>query len=227
MPLYLLDREFKDVSNLTSLYVPPVEDEQILYKDFDYFREVIATLRGPNGCPWDREQTHESLKRYLIEEAYELFEAIDEQDDDHIVEELGDVLLQVMLHAQIGEDEGYFTIDDVIQSITSKMIRRHPHVFGDGEVQSADDVVTNWQKLKEQEGRETSNVFGNLPKGAPAIIEAIEIQKAAQKLVLIGRRLSRSSRRLKKNLWNGLQNYNKTEIARTSSLNLGTFYFRL
>ena len=121
-------------------------------KIFNYFRQVIATLRSPQGCPWDREQTHESLKKYLIEEAYELLEAIDEQDDDHIVEELGDVLLQVMLHAQIGEDEGYFSIDDVIESITSKMIRRHPHVFGETEVENADEVVANWQEIKRIKG---------------------------------------------------------------------------
>ena len=121
VPLYMLDRDF-NISNLTSLYIPPVKDEVLLYKNFNYFRQVIATLRSPQGCPWDREQTHESLKKYLIEEAYELLEAIDEQDDNHIVEELGDVLLQVMLHAQIGEDEGYFSINDVIESITSKMV---------------------------------------------------------------------------------------------------------
>lgn len=181
VPLYELDHDF-EVSNLTSLYIPPVKDETILYKQFSYLRQVIATLRGPNGCPWDIKQTHESLKKYLIEEAYELLEAIDEQDDDHIIEELGDVLLQVMLHAQIGEDEGYFTIDDVIESLTTKMIHRHPHVFGDVVVEDANDVVANWQAIKEKEkGRESSSVFSDIPKGLSALLYAEEIQKAAKR----------------------------------------------
>ena len=122
------------VDNLTTVYVPPVKDETILFKEFAKLRQVIAELRGPNGCPWDKKQTYQSLKKYLIEEAYELIEAINNDDIDHMIEELGDVLLQVMLHAQIGEDEGYFSIDDVIYGITAKMIRRHPHVFGNVEV---------------------------------------------------------------------------------------------
>ncbi|MCU9594337.1 nucleoside triphosphate pyrophosphohydrolase [Caldibacillus thermolactis] len=181
LPLYELDHDFK-ISNLTSLYIPPVKDETILYKQFSYLRQVIATLRGPHGCPWDKKQTHESLKKYLLEEAYELLEAIDENDDDHIVEELGDVLLQVMLHAQIGEDEGYFTIDDVIESITTKMIHRHPHVFANVVVESASDVVSNWQKIKENEkGRRSTTTFSDIPKGLPALLYAEELQKSAKR----------------------------------------------
>ena len=128
LPLYELDRE-GTFSDLTTLYVAPQSSEHLTHT-FDRLREVIATLRGPNGCPWDRKQTHESLRPYLIEEAYEVIDAIQEEDDDHIAEELGDVLLQVMLHSQIGEDSGFFSVDDVIRSITEKMIERHPHVFG-------------------------------------------------------------------------------------------------
>ncbi|MFP7695518.1 MazG nucleotide pyrophosphohydrolase domain-containing protein, partial [Bacillus subtilis] len=98
VPLYMLDHE-TELNNLTSVYVPPVQERASLYQQFDVLREIIADLRGPNGCPWDKKQTHQSLKKYLIEEAYEVLEAIDEEDDDHLVEELGDVLLQVMLHA--------------------------------------------------------------------------------------------------------------------------------
>lgn len=182
IPLYMLDHGFS-VSNLTSLYIPPVTDEQILYKNFHYLRQVVATLRSPDGCPWDREQTHQSLKKYLIEEAYELLEAIDEEDDEHMVEELGDVLLQVMLHAQIGEDEGYFTIDDVIETITSKMIRRHPHVFGEVTVDSVDEVLSNWDNIKRnQEGREKHTLFSDLKKGLPAVMQAYELQKMAKKI---------------------------------------------
>lgn len=150
IPLYEIDHHF-EVSNLTSIYVPPVKDEEILYKDFHYLRNIIKTLRGPNGCPWDKQQTHQSLKKYLLEETNELLQAIDEEDDDHIVEELGDVLLQVMMHAQIGEDEGYFTIDDVIQHLVKKLIQRHPHVFSDRKATTAEEVKEIWQEMKEKE----------------------------------------------------------------------------
>ncbi|MGR5906592.1 MazG family protein [Bacillus paranthracis] len=100
-----------------------------------------------------KKQTHQSLKKYLIEEAYEVLEAIDEEDDDHLVEELGDILLQVMLHAQIGEDEGWFSIDDIIRTLSEKMVRRHPHVFGNTDVNNADEVIANWEEIKKQEKR--------------------------------------------------------------------------
>src|SRR5690606_31335792 len=139
LPLYELDRQVS-LNNLTSLYVPPVSNREYAYKEFSTLRAIIAELRGPNGCPWDKKQTHESLKKYLIEEAYELLDAIDRDDIDNMIEELGDVLLQIMLHAQIGEDDGMFAIDDVIESISEKMVRRHPHVFGDVEAADADEV---------------------------------------------------------------------------------------
>ncbi|WP_374719642.1 nucleoside triphosphate pyrophosphohydrolase [Parageobacillus toebii] len=182
IPLYELDRS-TTLNNLTSVYVPPVREEKLLYHRFETLRRVIATLRGPNGCPWDRKQTHESLKRYLLEETYELFEAIDENDDEHMIEELGDVLLQVMLHAQIGEDEGMFSIDDVIRGITEKMIRRHPHVFGDIIVENAEQVVENWQRIKEKEKKDRSNsLLDDVPKSLPNILKAYEFQKKAAKV---------------------------------------------
>lgn len=182
VPLYELDREM-ELSNLTSVYVPPVADEVILYKEFTKLREIIAALRGPEGCPWDRKQTHQSLKKYLIEEAYELLEAIDNEDVDHVIEELGDVLLQVMLHAQIGEDEGYFAIEDVIQGISAKMIRRHPHVFGDKSAENVEDVMKHWQEIKEQEKGETaSSMLDGIGKGLPNLLKAYELQKEAAKV---------------------------------------------
>jgi tetrapyrrole methylase family protein / MazG family protein len=182
VPLYELDREM-ELSNLTSIYVPPVKDEEILYKDFTKLRGIISVLRGPNGCPWDKKQTHQSLKKYLIEEAYELIEAIDNDDIDHMVEELGDVLLQVMLHAQIGEDEGYFTIDDVIEGITAKMIRRHPHVFGDKKAENEEEVMKNWQEIKEQEkGGPVKSLLEGAGKGLPNLLKAYELQKEAAKV---------------------------------------------
>lgn len=183
VPLYEIDREVS-LNNLTSVYVPPVKDERLLYKQFHNLRGIIAELRGPNGCPWDKEQTHHSLKKYLIEESYELIEAIMEEDIDHIIEELGDVLLQVMLHAQIGEDDGYFSIEDVMESISSKMIRRHPHVFGDTKAETAEDVVKNWQEIKKDEKGEKNraSLLDPIGKHLPNTIRAYDIQKEAAKV---------------------------------------------
>ncbi|HHW36394.1 MAG TPA: nucleoside triphosphate pyrophosphohydrolase [Bacillales bacterium] len=183
VPLYELDREV-EVNNLTSIYVPPVREDELLYGEFQALRKVIADLRGPNGCPWDREQTHESLKRYLVEETYEVLDAIDDGDDDLLIDELGDVLLQVMLHAQIGEDDGYFTIQDVIRAITEKMIRRHPHVFGDVSVDSTDEVVKNWDEIKLGEKPEVvrESLLDGIPKELPSLYRAYELQKKAAKV---------------------------------------------
>jgi len=185
VPLYELDRGV-EVNNLTSVYIPPIDVESpTLYRDFNTLKRVVAKLRSPDGCPWDREQTHESLKRYLLEEAYELLEAIDNEDDEHIVEELGDVLLQVILHAQIGEDDGYFSISDVIQSITEKMIRRHPHVFSNVHVDSSEEVVKNWDEIKRQEKageNKLRSLLDSVPKSFPAILKAYDYQKKAAKV---------------------------------------------
>jgi tetrapyrrole methylase family protein/MazG family protein len=182
VPLYELDRQVK-VNNLTSVYIPPVKDEQILYKNFSKLHEIIATLRGPEGCPWDKEQTHETLKQYLIEETFEVIDAIDSGDIDHLVEELGDVLLQVLLHAQIGEDEGYFSISDVIEGISEKMIRRHPHVFGTVEVENTEAVLQNWEEIKKQEKHEKKqSILDGVSFSLPNLIRAFELQKKAAKV---------------------------------------------
>ncbi|WP_066074248.1 nucleoside triphosphate pyrophosphohydrolase [Neobacillus soli] len=183
LPLYELDRNVS-INNLTSVYVPPVTEEEILLKDFSKLRAIIAELRGPNGCPWDKEQTHESLKKYLIEETYEVIEAIDKGDIDHLVEELGDVLLQVMLHAQIGADDGYFSIDDIIEGLSAKMIRRHPHVFGTGKAANAEEVVQNWQEIKRQEKGELAPVslLEGVSKSLPNLMRAYDLQKVAAKV---------------------------------------------
>lgn len=183
MELHELDREM-DLNNLTSVYVPPpVREEKLLRKEFSQLRRIIAELRGPNGCPWDKKQTHESLRKYLLEESYELIEAINEGDIDHIIEELGDVLLQVMLHGQIGEDEGYFSIDDVIEGISDKMIRRHPHVFGEEQAESVDDVMKHWQNAKKKEAKkEKDSVLDGINQALPHLMQAHELQKKAAKV---------------------------------------------
>jgi tetrapyrrole methylase family protein/MazG family protein len=182
IPLYELDRVVK-VNNLTSLYIPPVQNEIILYKEFHKLRQTISELRGPNGCPWDKKQNHHTLKKYLIEETYELIEAINSEDIDHMIEELGDVLLQVLLHAQIGEDDGYFSIDDVIEGLTTKMIRRHPHVFGDTHVSDEQDVLKNWQEIKNQEKTSKGDsLLDKVGTAQPNLIRAYELQKEAAKV---------------------------------------------
>lgn len=146
--------------------------------------EIIAKLRSPAGCPWDREQTHQSLKRFLLEETYELFEAIDQADPGAVQDELGDVLLQVLLHAQIAKEAGQFTIDDVIQNLSEKLVRRHPHVFGETSVESAEEVKVNWDAIKSKEKRAGSrnSILDGVPRELPALMRAEKIQKKAAKV---------------------------------------------
>lgn len=146
---------------------------------FETLVEVIATLRGENGCPWDREQTHTSLKSTLIEETYETVEAIDSGDPSKLKEELGDLLLNVMLQAQIAAENQDFTVYDVIDTLTEKLIRRHPHVFGNVEVENADDVVNNWEAIKSQEAgyEDRKSVVDGIPDALPALLRGQKIQK--------------------------------------------------
>jgi tetrapyrrole methylase family protein/MazG family protein len=181
VPLFELDR-VTEIDNLTTVYVPPVEEMEKRLKEWSTFREIIAKLRAPDGCPWDREQTHESLKKYLIEEAHELLAAINDEDDEGVIEELGDVLLQVFLHAQIGEDDGYFAMEDVLQSVGSKMIRRHPHVFGDKNVVNSEEVLQNWQEIKKQEQPQTESLLDNQESYSSSLLTSMNYQKEAAKV---------------------------------------------
>src|SRR6266498_1184143 len=141
--------------------------------------DLVATetrLRGPGGCPWDREQTHASLARHLVEESYELLDAIEEGDAEHLREELGDLLLQVVFHAQMAEDAGDFDVDGVARAITEKLVRRHPHVFGDGRADTPAEVMRNWETIKrEEEGR--SDPLAGIPSALPALQLAAKLQK--------------------------------------------------
>ena len=140
---------------------------------------LMARLRGPDGCPWDREQTHKSLEMHLIEEAYEVLDAIDTgADPQALTEELGDLLLQVVFHAQLGRDAGTFDIEAVARAIATKLVARHPHVFGDVEVSGAGEVVRNWEALKARE-KERPDVFADLPRALPALTLAGKTQKRA------------------------------------------------
>jgi tetrapyrrole methylase family protein/MazG family protein len=155
-------------------------------------RHVTARLRAPDGCPWDREQTHQTLRRYVLEEAYEVAEALDEWDGsieraEHLAEELGDLLLQVYLQAEIGDEEELFTLGDVYQHVTTKLIRRHPHVFGEASVKDAAHVVRNWEAIKraEREAKgeqvEHESTLRGVPKSAPALYQAYELGRKAAK----------------------------------------------
>ncbi|MDX9752752.1 MAG: MazG family protein [bacterium] len=139
--------------------------------------QIMARLRSPGGCPWDLEQTHQSLKKYLIEEAYELLESIDNQDDAEIMEECGDVLLQVLFHARLAEEEHRFTIQDVLACLCDKLVSRHPHVFGDAKADTPQEVLIRWEKLKNKEKPHRTSVLDGIPPALPALMKAEKIQK--------------------------------------------------
>lgn len=146
---------------------------------FDTFAAIIAKLRAPDGCPWDKEQTHRSLRENLLSEAYEVLEALDEGNKDKLCEELGDLLLQIVLHAQIAKDNGEFQIDDVIKGISEKIIRRHPHIFGSKKVKDAAEVMHNWEVLKKDEREAGASMLAGVPKQMPALAYAYEISRRA------------------------------------------------
>ena len=138
--------------------------------------DIVARLRAPDGCPWDKEQTHASLREDLLEECYEVLEALDEGNSDKLCSELGDLLMQVVFHAQIAAEDGEFELGDVVNSITTKLIHRHPHVFGSKKVKNAEEVVLNWEKLKQEERGGTS-ILASAPKQMPALGYSQEIQR--------------------------------------------------
>lgn len=183
LPLFRLDRE--PVDHLTAVYIPPLPPPH-RRPGFAALTGIMARLRAPGGCPWDREQTHESLKKYFIEETYEVIEAIDSGDADLLCEELGDALLQVVFHAQLALEEGVFTIDDVTARIVGKLVRRHPHVFGTLAVADSAEVLRNWDQIKRAEKTEQgvsqpASVLEGVPRGLPALMQATEISKRAVK----------------------------------------------
>lgn len=172
----------QSLSGFTSLYVTPLSESNA----FEYFQEVVARLRAPDGCPWDREQTHASLRQHLLEESYETLEAIDSGNPDELREELGDLLLQIVLNAQIASEVDSFNMAQVIAGINTKIINRHPHVFGDIKVDGVGGVLKNWEKLKEDERKQNNNSKQGLLDGAPASLPALayshEIQDRAARV---------------------------------------------
>ena len=177
-----MDRSGVEFDHLTTLLVPRLANPE-LATSYEGLLEIMARLRGPDGCPWDREQTPETLRRYLLEEAYEVLEAIDSRDDGAYAEELGDLLLQVVFHAQLAREEGRFTMRDIVRAITSKLVRRHPHVFGDIQADSSEQVLANWAAIKKTEkGYESrESILDGVPRALPALMRAQEISRRAAK----------------------------------------------
>ncbi len=180
----LTDKENIDwyFSQSTCLYLPALAEGM----SFESFQEIVAHLRAPNGCPWDREQTHETLRKHLLEESYEAIAAIDSGDFNAMREEFGDLLLQVMLHSQIAYEEAQFTVNEVVKGVYDKIIRRHPHVFGDVKVGGVDGVLQNWEKLKEGErmsnGEKEKGMLDGVPVILPALSQAQEYQDRAARV---------------------------------------------
>jgi len=191
IPLYQLDN-LPWLDHLTSVYVDvndcshqSLGQTECVYP-LDPLVDVMKRLRAPDGCPWDQAQTNESLRRYLVEETYEVLEAIDERRWDKVEEELGDVLLQIVFHAEIAEENELFNINDVVSTVSEKLIRRHPHVFGSVEVEDAQEVSVNWEEIKKQErkatGDEYASILDGVPKGLPALTQAEKIQAKAARV---------------------------------------------
>lgn len=149
---------------------------------FSRLTDIMSTLRGEQGCPWDKEQDRNSLKPFLIEESYEVMEAIDAGDPDKLKEELGDLLFQILFHAQISSEEGDFNMKDVLAAITEKMVRRHPHVFGGTEVSGSREVLVNWERLKAEENSGRESAVDGVPKALPALIRAQRVQEKASRV---------------------------------------------
>lgn len=149
------------------------------YKNLEELINIIEILRSENGCQWDREQTHATLKKNMLEEAYEAVDAIDDGDAKHLREELGDVLLQVVLHSQIGKECEEFDIEDIAQGICEKLVRRHPHVFGDVKVMGTSDILENWEKIKQQEKHHRKSLMDGISKSQSALMSAQKISKKA------------------------------------------------
>ncbi len=182
LPLFEIDRS-ASTALLTTLYLPSLGADT----SFEAFHEIIAHLRAPDGCPWDKAQDHLTLRKHLLEETYETLSALDMEDTESLREELGDLLLQIFLHSQIAAEEGEFNIAGVLQGINQKIVRRHPHVFGEVQVENVAGVLSNWEKIKEQERKtngveQTKGLLDGVPPALPALTQAQEIQDRAARV---------------------------------------------
>jgi tetrapyrrole methylase family protein/MazG family protein len=161
---------------LTSPQSPVTDEELARYAEL---REIVARLRAPDGCPWDREQTHDSLKPYLLQEAHEVLWLLDDRDYEHLPEEMGDLLLQILIHTQLAEEAREYRMADILDGLAAKLVRRHPHVFGEARAESAAAVVEQWERLKREEGREGRSALEGVPPSLPALAYAQEVLRRA------------------------------------------------
>jgi len=176
VPLYEMDRSGY-ISLMTNVYIPSLDKES----SFEEFQEIVAHLRAPDGCPWDKEQTHNSLRPNLLEETYETLSALDNEDYEAMEEEFGDLLLQIVLHAQIASEAGEFNMNDVVRGINKKIVHRHPHVFGDLDVENVDGVLLNWEKLKAEERKNSiKKKKDGLLDSVPTILPSLELAQEYQ-----------------------------------------------
>lgn len=180
-PTSVAELDHRPFGYLDTVYLPAIRPLEDLRR-FDGLLHVVRTLLAPGGCPWDREQTHLSLRPYLLEETYEALEAIDSADPGALAEELGDVLLQVVLHTGIAESAGDFTMGDVVEHIARKLVHRHPHVFGDATAKTAAEVEANWEQLKKAEKQGRQSILDGVPKALPALAASQDIQSRARKV---------------------------------------------
>lgn len=187
---------------------------------------IMARLRSPGGCPWDNEQTHDSLKKYLIEESYELIDSIDNRDDKALIEECGDVLLQVVFHARIAEEEGRFTIQDVLDSICDKLIRRHPHVFGDQTAADAQEVLRQWEQNKKKEKPERTSILDSVPKSLPPLMQAHQIQERVSRVGFDWREIEEVFLKFEEE-WKEFRQARSEEHRRRMEEELGDLFFAL
>ncbi len=187
VPLYALDR-VEGFGNLSLIWVPATNLDAVKNSTFERLHEIVEILRSPEGCPWDRQQTHASIRNNLIEETYEVLETIDDDDPFGMCEELGDLMLQVMLHAQIEDEAGAFTVFDVIEELNEKLIRRHPHVFGTEGAEDAEAALQNWEAIKREEklrkglNPDKQSILDGIPRDLPAVMKAFKLQKKAAKV---------------------------------------------
>ncbi len=187
IPLWELDK-LDWLDHLCCVYVPPLSEAREGERrtrgyTLDPLAKVVERLRGEHGCPWDRKQTHESLRPYIIEETYEVVDAIDRGNMHKLCEEMGDLLLQIVLHARIAAENGFFDLKDVVKAITAKMIRRHPHVFGGLEVEEAAEVVANWERIKREERADPeASIVDDIPRHLPALMRAEKVQRRVSRV---------------------------------------------
>lgn len=212
IPLFLLDQE-KKYGFSTYFCILPIEiSENSVYNVTNLCR-IVKILRGPDGCPWDRKQTHESIRQNVIEEAYEVVDAIDNDDIDNLIEELGDLLFQVVFHAELGSEEGYFNLNDIVTNLCNKMYSRHPHVFGDIKARNVDEALKSWEssKLKEKSLDSYTDNLKNVPKALSPLSRSYKIQKRAAEVGFDWPNAEGAVLKIKEELFEFIEEYNKND----------------